>query len=38
MNLAKRSAMSYTKEDLKKKLLDTYPEITTYNLSVAIKE
>jgi len=38
MNLARRSAMSYTKEDLKKKLLDMYPEITTYNLSVEIKE
>jgi hypothetical protein len=37
MNLARRSAMSYTKEDLKKKLLDMYPEITTYSLSVGIE-
>ena len=29
--------MSYTNEGLKKKLLDMYPEITTYNLSVEIK-
>lgn len=28
--------MSYTKEGLKKKLLDMYPEITTYDLSVEI--
>ena len=28
--------MSYTKEDLKKKLLEMYPEITTYGLSTAL--
>jgi hypothetical protein len=29
--------MSYTKEDLKEKLLEMYPEITTYGLSTAIE-
>ena len=29
--------MSYTKEDLKKKLLEMYPEITTYGLSVKLE-
>ena len=28
--------MSYSKEDLKKKLLEMYPEITTYGLSTAL--
>ena len=29
--------MSYTKEDLKKKLLDMYPEIDTYGLSTKLE-
>ena len=29
--------MSYTKEDLKKKLLEMYPEITTYGLSTELE-
>ena len=29
--------MSYTKEDLKEKLLEMYPEITTYGLSTGIE-
>lgn len=29
--------MSYTKEDLKKKLLEMYPEITTYELSTELE-
>ena len=29
--------MSYTKEDLKNKLLEMYPEITTYGLSTELK-
>lgn len=29
--------MSYTKEDLKKKLLDMYPEIDTYGLSTQLE-
>ena len=29
--------MSYTIEDLKKKLLELYPEITTYGLSVKLE-
>ncbi len=29
--------MSYTKEDLKKKLLDMYPEIDTYGLSTELE-
>lgn len=28
--------MSYTKEDLKKKLLEMYPEISTYGLSTSL--
>ena len=29
--------MSYTKEDLKKKLIEMYPEITTYGLSTELE-
>ena len=29
--------MSYTKEDLKRKLLEMYPEITTYGLSTGLE-
>jgi len=29
--------MSYTKDDLQKKLLEMYPEITTYKLSTALE-
>jgi hypothetical protein len=29
--------MSYTKEDLKKKLLEMYPEISTYDLSTELE-
>lgn len=29
--------MSYTKEDLKKKLLEMYPEISTYGLSTELE-
>jgi len=32
----RREAMSYTKEDLKEKLLEMYPEITTYGLSTEL--
>jgi hypothetical protein len=33
----RRLAMSYTKEDLKKKLLEMSPEITTYGLSIELE-
>ena len=29
--------MSYTKEDLKRKLLEMYPEISTYDLSMGLE-
>jgi hypothetical protein len=34
--MTRRKEMSYGKEDLKKKLLEMYPEITTYGLSTAL--